>query len=105
MLTNTHHCYLSDLSVSLLHFCVQFNNIHFIISLPSLSRSLKFLPLILTILIQNRHQMNDTAVCISYCVWLCTVSGEFVLDYISNYNVPYKKFCPSCYQKEAVLFV
>jgi len=49
--------------------------------------------------------MNNTAVCVPYCVGLCTVSGGFVLGYISNYNVPYQKFRPICCQKETVLFV
>ena len=100
MLTNTHNCYLSQLSVSLPHFRIQFNNIHFIIKLPSLTSSLTGLLLILTTLIQNQHEMNYTAVCVAYCVELCTVSGGFVLDYISNINVPYKKFRPSYCQKK-----
>ena len=37
---------------------------------------------ILPILIQNRHNLIDTAVCVMWYVWLCTVSGGFVLDYI-----------------------
>ena len=36
----------------------------------------------LPILIQNRHNLIDTAVCIMWYVGLCTVSGVFVLDYI-----------------------
>jgi len=46
--------------------------------------------------------MNDTAFCVAYCVVLCAVSGGFVVDYISNYNVPCKEFRPSCCQKETV---
>ena len=62
-------------------------DINFIINLPSLSRSITYLLLILTILVQNRYEMNDAAVCVACCVALCTVSGGFLLDYIWNYNV------------------
>ena len=51
-------------------------------------------------LIQNRHDMHDIALRVAWCVWLCTVSSVYVLDYIWNYNVRYKKFLPSCCHKE-----
>ena len=44
------------------------------------------------------------SLCCVLCVGLCTVSCEFVLDYFSNYNVPYKKFRPSC-KKDTVLYI
>jgi len=57
--------YLPELSVSLPHIRIQLTNIHFIINLPSLSRSLTYLLLLLTILKQNQHEMNETAVCVA----------------------------------------
>jgi len=43
--------------------------------------------------------LNDTAFCVIWGVSLCTVSGVIVLDYTTNYNVPHKKFLPSCYNE------
>ena len=62
------------------------------INLLTLSRSLTYLLLITTVLKKNRHELNDTAVCVAQCVVLCTVSGKFMLDITSKY----KKFLPSC---------
>jgi hypothetical protein len=48
---------------------------HFIFKLPSSSRSPICLILTLTVLIQSRHYLNDTAASVSYCVRLCPVFG------------------------------
>ena len=63
MLTNTHHCHLPELLLSFPHYGIQFSKFHFIMNLPSLSRSLTYFLLMTTVLKQNRHELNNTAMC------------------------------------------
>ena len=63
MLTNTHHYYLPELLLSFPYYSIQFSKFHFIMNLPSLSRSPTYFLLMLTVLKQNRHEMNNTAMC------------------------------------------
>jgi len=69
--------FLPETPLSLPHFRLQFTYFY----------SITNLHLILSMLIQSRHDMNDAAVCVALCVVLCTVCGGFVFDCIWNYNV------------------
>ena len=65
MLTNTHYFYLPEPLSFLPNLRIQFTNIRLIIKLISLSRSPTYLLLIRKMLIQNRHDLMDTAVCVA----------------------------------------
>ena len=56
--------FLPERSISLPHLDIRFTKFHFIMNLLSLSRSPTYLLFILKILIQNRHEMNEIAVCV-----------------------------------------
>jgi hypothetical protein len=93
MLINTNYCYLPELFLSFPHHSEQVTKFHLIFNFPFLSSFPTCLLIILTVLKQNRHELNDTAVCVAvYSQWWVRVRFYFKLQEIPSKLLSQRNF-------------